>query len=151
MLRDHFIKNGMFDSMVFPDPILKKKCLDLFKNHGRFTIDHIKQQTALRLANADRCMINNLIWGGNFLRASFSPQILAKVTALVGVQAPGPTTYLAFITVMKMGASYEGLEKTKKQLFALSLKNYPGESVTDLNLALALSVDPLECAGALCA
>ena len=79
-------------------------------------------------------MISNLIWGGNFLWASFLPQILAKVTALVGVQAHGPATHLAFITTMKMGASCEGLEKTKQKLFALSLKSFPGENITDLNL-----------------
>ena len=84
-LRDHFIKNGMFDTMLFLDPILKKKQLDLFKNHGRFTLDHIREQTALRLKTADCYTQNNMIWGGVCLRASFHAAILAKVTALVGV------------------------------------------------------------------
>ena len=79
----------MFDTMLFLDPILKKKQLDLFKNHGRFTLDHIREQTALRLKTADRCTQNNMIWGGVCLRASFSADILAKVTALVGAQAHG--------------------------------------------------------------
>jgi len=146
-LCDHFIKSGMFDTMLFLDPILKKKQLDLFKNHGRFTLDHIREQTALRLKTADRYTQNNMIWGGVYLRASFSADILAKVTALVGVQVHGPATHLAFIAAMKMGASFEGLEKTKKKLFALSLKDIPGENVPEINLKIMEHVNQLECSG----
>jgi len=149
-LRDHFIKNGMFDTMLFLDPILKKKQLDLFKNHGRFTLDHIREQTALRLKTADCYTQNNMIWGGVCLRASFSADILAKVTALVGVQAHGPATHLAFIAAMKMGASFEGLEKTKNELFALSLKDIPGENVPEINLKIMEHVNQLECSGEFC-
>ena len=50
---DHFIKNGMFDTMVFVDPILKKQWLGLFKNHGHFTFDYVCKQNALHLETAD--------------------------------------------------------------------------------------------------
>jgi len=46
---------------------LKKKQLDLFKNHGRFTLDHIREQNALRLKTADRYTQNNMVWGGVYL------------------------------------------------------------------------------------
>ena len=72
-----------------------------------------------------------------------------KIAALVGVQAHGPATCLAFITTMKTGVCHKGLEKTKHQLFALSLKNILGENIPDLNLKIAVLVDQLECAGAL--
>ena len=102
----------MFDSMVFLDPVLKKKPLDIFKNHGHFTLDCVWKQTTLSLEIADCHMQNNLTQGRVCLWASFSAQILAKVTALVGVQAHGPATCLIFIAAMKMGANFEGLEKT---------------------------------------
>ena len=110
-----------------------------------FTLDHILEQTSLHLKTVDCYTQNNMIWGGVYLRASFSADILAKVTALVGVQAHGPATHLAFIAAMKMRASFEGLEKTKNELFALSLKDIPGENVPEINLKIMEHVNQLEC------
>ena len=91
-------------------------------------------------------MQNNFIWGRINLWASFSAEILAKVTALVGVQAHGLATHLAFIIAMKMGARFEGLEKAKRQLFALSLKSVLGENVPERNLKIKERVNQLQCA-----
>ena len=68
------------------------------------------------------------------------------MTAEVGIQAHGLATHLALITILKLGASYEGLKKTKHDLFALSLKNIPGEKIPDINLKIKTFVDQLECA-----
>ena len=86
-------------------------------------------------------MQNNLIWSCVHIWETLSPKLLAKVTAEVGIQAHGPAPYLALIIILKLGASYERLEKTKRNLFALSLKNIPGEKIPDISLKMKTFVD----------
>ena len=51
---------------------------------------------------------------------------------------------------MKMGASFEGLKKTKTKLFALTLKEIPGKNIPEINLKIIEHVNQLQCAGELC-
>ena len=126
-VRNHMIKNGMWDMFFLPDPTNKDIKWDLFYNHSRFPLKTVIQIVENMKKDATVCDsfgLQNLEWSGEYLRNSVTPELLNKVLREVPLTASGPEMYVAIMNVC-FSDSYEALEETKAELRKMKLTDFP--------------------------
>jgi len=146
MLRQHHIRNGMWDIFHLQDQ-KSKKYYDLFAHHARFSLEEVKQLVENTLVSRKCPYINeNLDWSGQYIRNSLSADLLQKLLREVSISASGPVTLVALLRLVQLD-SYEAMELTKEKLKKLTLKNYPGENVEQCCADIVMYAEQLDSAG----
>ena len=144
--RKHMISQGMWDVFSIPDPKNKQVKWDLFSHLGRLPLDAISQHVKDLRANADKYIIDNLDWSGDYLRASLHSTLLSKVLDRLPISASGPEVLSATHAVIQ-SSTFEVMEDVRDQLKAISLSNYPGENIDKCCAAQLVLLQRMEDAG----
>jgi hypothetical protein len=145
-LRRHIIRSGMWDVFYIQDPCNPAQKWDLFKKQARFPLEYVKEYVRTFRQTADKYALQNLEWSGEYMRNSLSSQLLAKVVEEVSVSASGPEMLVATMTIIYSGQGYDALEQCKNELKSLTLKQFPGENVVDLNKKVTALCERLDSA-----
>ena len=149
-MRRHMITHGMWDVFNLTDPSSPNTNWDLFQKQARFPLDYVTRLIEGQRVNgaiADKYYFQNLDWSGVYIRNSISPKLLTQVLAEVPVTASGPETFVALMQVI-YADGYDALDQCKEELKALSLKDFPGENISDLNLKITQYAERLDSAQA---
>ena len=100
--RDHMIRNGMWDIVYLTDPCNKYKTWYLLIHKYTFTLDYVKLHvnSLHKVYKADKYMVRNLTWSGEYPQSTLSYAPLHNVMKLVPLPVTGPDSYVATMIII---------------------------------------------------
>ena len=145
IIRNHFIKNGMWNVFQYKHP-KSKGMICLINTMGQVKLPDIKKYMIKVKSTADKYAMQNLDWSGSYLLNSISNNLTKKVLQKVSVDDTGPEILVAIVS--SFGTfTFDSMEKLKENLKKVSLLSYPGENVVNMNQDLLTICERLSAAG----
>ena len=117
--------------------------------NSKIPLEYVKGliQSLLKGSEVDQYIFQNLTWSGEYLRSTFSKDLLQRVLTLLPLTATGPEVYVATMTTI-ISDSYYYLTDTINQMNSLKLNDNQGGDTVDCYDAILKNVEGLESAGA---